>query len=64
MLTELKRKKNEKEFQFWDDDGDKGRKYWFEVSGRNGWKARYVKEVDEKEDTICFYRKFITKKMN
>jgi hypothetical protein len=42
MLTEQKRKKNEKEFQYWEEIGDKGRRYWFEVVGRYGWKARYV----------------------
>jgi hypothetical protein len=36
MLTEQKRKKNEKEFQYWEDVGDSGRRYWFEVIGRYG----------------------------
>ena len=33
-----------------------GRRYWFEVAGRRGWKARYVKEVDADEITIRFWQ--------
>ena len=62
MLTEQKRKKNEKEFQYWEDIGDKGRRYWFEVVGRYGWKARYVKEVDKNEETISFYQEIYNEK--
>lgn len=35
---------------------DGGRRYWFDVRGRNGWMARYVKEVDAKEVTTRFYQ--------
>ena len=28
--------------------------YWFEVEGRMGWKARYIKIVDQNETTISF----------
>ncbi len=44
-----KRKQNEKEFENWTDRPTGGRKYWFDVIGRNGGKARYVKEVDNQE---------------
>ena len=47
-----KRKQNEKEFENWTDRPTGGRKYWFDVIGRNGGKARYVKEVDNQELTI------------
>ena len=49
-----KRKQNEKEFINWTETSKGGRKYWFDVKGRNGGKARYVKEVDNDEVTIAF----------
>ena len=33
-----------------------GRVYSFEVKGRSGWRARYVKEVDAEELTVRFYQ--------
>jgi hypothetical protein len=33
-----------------------GRRYWLDVPGRQGWKARYVKEVDAEESTIRFWQ--------
>jgi hypothetical protein len=33
-----------------------GRRYWFEVAGRRGWRARYVKEVDADEKTVRFWQ--------
>ncbi len=56
MLTEEKRKKNEKDFPFWETTSGSGRRYWFEINGRYGWKARYVKEVNEVEETVSFYQ--------
>ena len=35
---------------------DSGRRYWYDVPGRQGWKARYVKEVNESEETVRFYQ--------
>lgn len=35
---------------------DGGRIYSFEVAGKLGWKARYVKEVDREEITMKFYQ--------
>lgn len=32
------------------------RRYEFEVVGRNGWKARYLKEVDGSETTVRFWQ--------
>jgi len=57
-----KRKSNEKEFDFWEELTDGGRRYWFEVSGRYGWKARYVKEVDAFEATTHFYQEIYNEK--
>jgi len=35
---------------------DGGRRYWYDVPGHSGWKARYVKEVDTQENTVKFYQ--------
>ena len=51
-----KRAQNERQFGSWDELSDGGRRYWFEVQGRSGWKARYVKEVDSAEATISFHQ--------
>jgi hypothetical protein len=51
------RKQNEKKFINWEDLPDGGRQYWYEVSGRRDWKARYVKEVDKNEKPVRYYQK-------
>ncbi len=51
-----KRRQNEKRFETWEDLPEGGRRYWYEVQGRYGWKARYVKEVDANEITYRFYQ--------
>ncbi len=51
-----KRKQNEKEFANWKETATGGRRYWFEVVGRSGGKARYVKEVDAEEVTVAFWQ--------
>ena len=33
-----------------------GKAYWLDVFGKQGWKARYVKEVDADEATVRFYQ--------
>lgn len=55
-MDQVKRCQNEKKFGAWEDLPDGGRRYWYEVRGRTGWKARYVKEVDRDERTIRFYQ--------
>ena len=52
----VKRKQNEKEFENWTETPIGGRRYWFDVTGRNRGKARYVKEVDSSEITIAFWQ--------
>ncbi len=32
------------------------RRYSYEIEGRYGWTARYVKEVNELEETLRFYQ--------
>ncbi len=47
---------NERKFANWEELAGGGRQYWFEVAGRHGWKARYVKEVDADENTLRFWQ--------
>ena len=49
-------KRNERKFKNWTDLQDGGRQYWYDVPGHKGWKARYVKEVNESEETMRFYQ--------
>ena len=51
-----KREKNERKFGSWEELPEGRRRYFFEVKGRFGWKARYVKEVDVNETTTKFYQ--------
>ena len=56
MTLEDKRRLNERKFPTWENLPNGGRKYWLEVKGKHGWKARYVKEVDAMEETVKFYQ--------
>jgi len=49
-----KRQENENKFSNHEDLPDGSRRYWFEIEGRLGWKARYVKIVDQMEVTFSF----------
>ena len=48
------RTQNEKKFGQWEDLPGGGRRYWLDVLGRQGWRARYLKEVDAGEQTLRF----------
>jgi len=50
------REQNEKKFPQWEALPNGGRRYWLDVIGRQGWTARYVKEVDSEEATVRFYQ--------
>ena len=50
------RTQNEKKFGSWEELPGDGRRYWLDVSGRSGWVARYLKEVDAKETTLKFWQ--------
>jgi hypothetical protein len=63
QMNEAKRKQNEKEFDHWETTKE-GRLYWIEVIGRNGGKARYVKEVDANEITLAFWQEIFDKDGN
>ncbi len=57
MLTSRRmgtRAQNERRFTHWQDLPGGGRRYWLDVHGRQGWRARYVKEVDATENTLRF----------
>jgi len=41
-----------------------GRKYWYQIKGKAGWRAKYVKEVDIDENTIKFYQEIYNDKGN
>jgi len=50
------RTQNEERFGKWEELAGGGRRYMLEVVGHRGWKARYMKEVDEKENTVRFWQ--------
>jgi hypothetical protein len=54
-----RRQQNERKFGAWRDLPDGGRAYSFEVKGRSGWRARYVKEVDAEELTVRFFQEVL-----
>ena len=53
---DLKRRSNETKFPKWTTLPEGGRKYWYEVKGRFGFKARCIKEVNSAEETTKFYQ--------
>ena len=55
-MNEGKRRQSETKFGVWEELSTGGRRYWYEVKSCSGWKARYVKEVDEDERTEKFYQ--------
>jgi hypothetical protein len=59
-----KRTENEKKFRSWNELLDGGRRYFYEVQGKHGWRAQYVKEVDKSEQTIKFYQEIYDQKGN
>ena len=50
------RQQNERKFGTWQELPRGGRRYWYEVVGRQGWKTRYVKEVDAAEKIVKFWQ--------
>jgi hypothetical protein len=50
------RVQNEKKFRSWEELPDGGRRYWLDVLGRLGWRARYLKEVDAQEVKLRFWQ--------
>ena len=50
------RSQNEKKYGSWEELPGGGRRYWLDVHGRQGWRARYLKEVDASEATLRFWQ--------
>lgn len=57
-----KRKENEKKYDKWEEREEGDRKNWFEVEGKFGWRARYIKIVDAKEFTLQFWQEILNDK--
>lgn len=51
---EFKRRINEKKFDTLEELPGGGRRYSYEIEGRYGWTARYVKEVNTIKETLRF----------
>lgn len=50
------RAQNERRFIHWQSLPGGGRRYWLDVHGRLGWRARYLKDVDPAEHTLRFWQ--------
>lgn len=50
------RAQNERKFGAWEELPGGGRRYRFDVAGRHGWSARYLKDVDASEMTLRFWQ--------
>lgn len=50
------RTQNEATFCAWEALPGGGRRYRLDVPGRQGWSARYLKEVDAAETTLRFWQ--------
>jgi hypothetical protein len=50
------RTQNERKFGRWEELLNGGRRYWIDIVGRQGWRARYLKEVDASESTLRFWQ--------
>jgi len=57
-----RRQLNERKFGSWDVLPDGGRRYYLDVTGKHGWKARYVKEVSADEITVRFFQEIYDNK--
>lgn len=55
-VNEKKRQKNEIQFDLWIEKEDGRRIYSFEILGKLGWKAKYLKEVNSEETTLKFWQ--------
>ncbi len=55
-MKEQKRLKNERKYKSWAELPSRGRLFRYDVKGRSGWFSRYVKEVDNNENTIRFFQ--------
>jgi hypothetical protein len=58
------RKENEKKFRNWIHLESGGRLYSYMVLGKMGWSAKYLKEVDQNEETIRFWQEIFDENGN
>ena len=58
------RTQNERKFGRWEELPGGGRRYWLDVVGRQGWRARYLKDVDANENTIRFWQEIYDEQGN
>ncbi len=58
------RTQNEKKFGQWQELPDGGRRYWIDILGRQGWRARYLKLVDASEITLRFWQEIYDEQGN
>ncbi|HHT9133504.1 MAG TPA: hypothetical protein ACFYD2_01250 [Candidatus Avalokitesvara rifleensis] len=61
-LNIQKRRQNERKFGTWEELSYGGRRYWYDVAGRFGCSARYIKEVDSNETILRFYQEVYNEK--
>jgi hypothetical protein len=56
LVSDVERKRlvNERKFPHREELATGGRRYWYVTVGKFGFEARYIKEVDEREDTTRF----------
>jgi hypothetical protein len=50
------REQNERAFPRWEELAGSERRYWLDVQGHHGWRARYLKSVDASENTLRFWQ--------
>ena len=50
------REQNEAKFGYWEELPEGRRRYWLDVPGKLGWRARYNKIVDADEATLSFWQ--------
>lgn len=58
-----KRQINERKYNNYEKLSNGGRRYWFQVKGKLGYTAKYVKEVNNKEEVIRFYQEIYNVQM-
>lgn len=61
-MNKKRRQKNETDFDLWIENEDGSRIYSFEIDGKLGWKAKYLKEVDSNEITLRFWQEIYDEK--
>ena len=54
-MSKAKQDINERKFSNW-EERENGRLYWFEIEGKYGWKAKYLKLVDKNDSTLKFWQ--------